>query len=455
LKLGKGDLARFRRRNNQTSKEYLMKLRPVLMGCLLLAAGAARCETASAEFFFHDKDSVVFLGDSITEQKLYTTYVEAYTLTRFPGRSFTFRNVGWGGDTAWLRQRAHPDEKALFAATGSALDEMVTKAVGAGLARDVLPLKPTAVTVDFSMNDHAYQAFREDIFRAHVRSQKEIADVLKKNGARVALMTTQPIEDKRPDPDQDVRNQSLRKFSDGIRDVAAKEGAAFVDQFDPYMAIMLKARSAKPDAHIGGGDAVHPGPAGHTLMAWAILKQLQAPALVSCAGFDVSRWLRSKVVCEKNCAVSGVKVKDGALSFDRLDAALPMPIDGRAAAALQLAPVTDDLNRYMLKASGLKASRYDLCIDGAKAATLTREELDKGFNLATVATPAAQQSAQVLELVFKKNNVFFERWRKVQLANGPAERLAELDKQIADLEAQIEAARKPKTHHFELKPVSL
>jgi len=316
----------------------------------------------------------------------------------------------------------------------------------------VLPLKPTAVTVDFSMNDHAYQAFREDIFRAHVRSQKEIVNVLKKNGARVALLTTQPIEDKRPDPDKCVKNQSLRKFSDGIKEVAAKEGAAFVDQFDPYMKIMLDARAVKPDAHIGGGDAVHPGPAGHTIMAWSILKGLNAPALVSCACIDVTRWLRSKVTCERQCRISNVRVTDGVLSFDRLDRALPMPIDVRAVSALQLAPVTEDLNRYLLSVSGLKADSYDLSIDGLKVSTLTRESLEKGFNLATVSTPNALQSMQVLDLVFKKNSAYFERWRKVQLANGPAERLAELDKQVADFEAQINVARKPKTHHFELKP---
>ncbi|MEI7900553.1 MAG: SGNH/GDSL hydrolase family protein [bacterium] len=429
-----------------------MNMRMTLVGCVLLAGTLARCETPQKEFFFKDKDSVVFLGDSITEQRLYTTYIEAYILTRFPSAAFTFRNVGWGGDTAWLRQRAHPDENALFAATNAVLDEMVAKAVGAGLARDVLPLKPTAVTIDFSMNDHAYQAFRPDIFRAHVRSQKELANVLKKNGARVALLTTQPIEDKRPDPDKDVKNQALRKFSDGIKEVAAKEGAAFVDQFDPYLAIMMKARAANPDALIGGGDAVHPGPAGHTIMAWAILKGLNAPALVSCAGFDVSHWFRSKLSCQKQCAITNVKIADGVLSFDRLDKALPMPVDARAVSALQLAPVTDDLNRYLLKVEGLKAARYEVSINGTTVATLSKEELAKGFNLATVATPGAQQAQQVLDLVFKKNNVYFERWRNVQLANGTPERLAELDKQIADLEKQINVARQPTTLHFQVKP---
>src|SRR5436190_521446 len=128
---------------------------------------------------------------------------------------------------------------------------MVHDAVSRGLARDVLPLKPTFVTVKFGMNDHAYVPFREDIFKAYVRSQTEIAEILKANDARVAFLTPQPIEDKRPDPDQDARNQSLRKFSYGLKQVANKEGTAFVDQFDPYMTVLLRERSQHPDDYVG------------------------------------------------------------------------------------------------------------------------------------------------------------------------------------------------------------
>ncbi|MDR2848967.1 MAG: SGNH/GDSL hydrolase family protein [Verrucomicrobiota bacterium] len=426
------------------------------IGCALLAGVVVAGKTPEKAFFFQDKDSVVFLGDSITEQKLYDVYLEAYTLTRFPDKTFHFRNVGWGGDTSWLRKRFNTDEKALFAATGGVLDDLVTRAVAAGLARDVLPHKPTAVTVKFGMNDHAYQAFRPDICRAYVRSQTEIVNVLKANGARVALLTPQPIEDKKHTDahDQNVKNQSLRQFSDALKGVADATGAVYVDQFAPYMSLMLKARAANPEAHIGGGDAVHPGPAGHTLMAWAILKQLNAPALVSCAKLDVSRRLRGKVVAAANCAVSSVKVKDGIVTFDRLDAALPMPIDARATAALALAPITDELNQYCLAVAGLKADRYDLAIDGQKLATFTKAELADGVNLATLPTPNAAQSAQVLKLVFEKDGVYSERWRNVQLAGGPAEKLAELDKKIADIEAQTALARQPKLNHFELKPAT-
>jgi hypothetical protein len=426
-------------------------MKKMLASCLIWAVMAAGAAAMDAGFFFHNGDSVVFLGDSITEQKLYTTYIEAYALTRFPEAKFTFRNVGWGSDTAWLRQRAHPDEGKLFAAKGEELQMMVEKSVGAGLARDVLPLKPTAVTVDFGMNDHAYTQFRPDIFRAYSRSQAEIVKVLTKHGARVALLTPQPIEERRPDPDKDIRNQSLRKFSDGLKAVCAKEHALFVDQFDPYMAIMMKQRSNDAKAFIGGGDAVHPGPAGHTLMAWAILKGLNAPALVSSVEVDLAA-SGGEVTHAENCRVSNVKVDQGALSFDRVDQALPMPIDRRAEPALKLAPVLDDLNRYELKVKGLSADRYDLTIDGQTAGTISKDDLAKGYNLATSAGPIAKQVQKVLALVFKKNDVYFQRWRNVQLGGGATSRLRELDKQISGLEAEINAARAPKQHHFELKP---
>src|SRR6267154_416618 len=95
----------------------------------------------AGDYQIRDGDRVVFLGDSITEQRLYTTYIEAYALTRRPNWKLTFRNVGWGGDTSWLRQRAHPNEAQLFAADETAQQKMVEDSVGRGLNRDVLPLK--------------------------------------------------------------------------------------------------------------------------------------------------------------------------------------------------------------------------------------------------------------------------------------------------------------------------
>src|SRR5881392_176542 len=98
--------------------------------CLILLASAQTLSASAGDFQIRDGDRVVFLGDSITEQRLYTTYIEAYALTRHPGWKLWFRNVGWGGDTAWLRQRSHPDEGQLFAADDAVQQAMVDDAVG-------------------------------------------------------------------------------------------------------------------------------------------------------------------------------------------------------------------------------------------------------------------------------------------------------------------------------------
>ena len=436
-------------------KSAFRKLLLTLVALELLAASAI-----AGEFFIKDGDRVVFLGDSITEQRLYTTYIEAYALTRHPEWKLWFRNVGWGGDTSWLRQRAHPDENQLFAADEARQQKMVEDSIDRGLKRDVLPLKPTAVTIKFGMNDHSYQKFREDIFRAYVRSQAELAKVLEAHGARVAFLTSQPIEDKRPDPDKDVKNQSLRQFSDGLKDVAAKQGATFVDQFDPYMAIMLRERATDPAAFIGGGDAVHPGPAGHTIMAWAVLKGLGATALVSRAEIDGTA---GKLLVAEACRVTNLKADQGTIAFDRSDDALPMPVDPKAEPALKIAPILQDLDRYELQVTGLPAGSYELSIDGEVAGKASSEDLAKGWNLATTAGPITKQAQEVLALVFQKNNQYFQRWRSVQLYDFPSwaqssetedrrvAELARLDAQIAQTEARIDAVRQPKSHHFELR----
>ncbi|MCW0218632.1 MAG: hypothetical protein OJI67_09950, partial [Prosthecobacter sp.] len=47
-----------------------------------------------------DGDTLLFLGDSITHQCLYTQYVEDFFLTRYPDRKIHFHNAGVSGDKA-------------------------------------------------------------------------------------------------------------------------------------------------------------------------------------------------------------------------------------------------------------------------------------------------------------------------------------------------------------------
>jgi len=84
-------------------------------------------------------------------------------------------------------------------------------------------------------------------------------------------------------------------------------------------------------------------------------------------------------------------------------------------------------------------------------------------NLAINAGTITQQGQELLKEIGKKNDLFFKRWRNVQLRSGPGQApsletdpqrlngLVQLDQQIAESEAKIDKLRQPRLHHFELK----
>jgi hypothetical protein len=196
-------------------------------------------------------------------------------------------------------------------------------------------------------------------------------------------------------------------------------------------------------------------------MAWAILKGLSAPALVSRAEIDATG---KKITSSEACRISQLKSSDsGSLSFERLDDSLPMPVDSRAEPALKLAPVLADLDLYELRVTGLPAGKYTVKIDAEESETVTSDQLASGWNMANGPGPVQKQARELLKLVFEKNDLFFNRWRNVQLYGFPAwaegpevenarkKALAKLDEQIAEKESEIEKLRKPKVHQFEIK----
>src|ERR1044071_638543 len=72
-----------------------------LTAVLRLLAFLALSTLVSAQekpFYLKAGDRVVFYGDSITDQRLYTTFTETYVVTRFPKMPIDFIHSGWGGD---------------------------------------------------------------------------------------------------------------------------------------------------------------------------------------------------------------------------------------------------------------------------------------------------------------------------------------------------------------------
>jgi lysophospholipase L1-like esterase len=363
--------------------------------CVIVIALFCTASASAGEFFFKDGDVVVMIGDSITEQHLYSNFVEMWTVTRFPNWKLTFRNVGIGGD----------------------------RSVGGNsrFARDVLVHKPSAMTVDFGMNDGGYRAFGDDTFKPYMDGLQGMANQAQAAKIRTAWVTPQPLDNAEQGPTALTGyNQTLEKFSDGVKQIAEKNGGLFVDQFHPYLAALDRARGQGPKYdRITGGDAVHPGPPGQALMAASILRGLEFPSLVSSAEIDVAG---RKVVATKNCTVDNVVANEGGVSFSRLDGALPFfPAD--AASILPWSPILEELNDYRLKVVGLAAGKFDIRVGGKKIGELTADELAAGANLAAGVLrdgPIADQAKAVRAAVESKNRFHHDMiFRGIVLSNVP------------------------------------
>jgi hypothetical protein len=104
----------------------------ILVGLAITTANA-QPKSPAGKMELEDGDCLVFLGDSITHQRLYTQYVEDFFYTRYPGKRIRFHNSGVGGAQAW-----------------DALQR---------IKKDVTGFKPKYVSILLGMNDGRYQPF--------------------------------------------------------------------------------------------------------------------------------------------------------------------------------------------------------------------------------------------------------------------------------------------------------
>jgi lysophospholipase L1-like esterase len=404
----------------------------------LLAASLAAGQTP---FYLHDGDRVVFYGDSITDQRLYTSFAESFVVTRFPALNIVFTHSGWGGDRV----------------TGGGGGPVDLR-----LARDVFAYRPTVMTIMLGMNDGNYKPFDETAFATYRTGMEHILDSVKTTapGCRITLIQPSPYDDVTRAPlFEGGYNAVLLRFSDYLGSLARSRHLDIADLNKPVVDMLRRAFAADPDqAAKILPDRVHPAAAGHIVMAEALLKAWNAPALVS----DVSLDARTGKAEARNAKVAAVSTGPQ-IAWTETESALPMPLDPRdklLELALRSSDFIDSLDRETLRVTGLPAATYELKIDGISAGNVSGEDLAKGINLATRNTPMLRQSLDVHALTLKHNNIHFARWRTVEtgLANdgSPATKFdaeAALDRLDNELVAEQRAAAQPRPHRYELNPV--
>ena len=321
----------------------------------------------SAAAPFKDGDRVVFFGDSITHGGFYGEYVNLFYATRYPERNIWFSNSGWSGATA---------EQGLW----SVEDDIVAK-------------KPTVVTVMFGMNDinrHLWPrtgdtpelaAKRKSSIGVYdARMGKLVSRVRDEaDNPEIVYFTPSPYDQTcliGGKQSNIVCNDGLAILADHVRAWAKRDGATCVDLQSSMLAINAALQSVDPSKTIISlADRVHPGPLGHTIMLYEILKAQGAEGVVD------------EIVRDAKGADS--------LTFVCTEKSLPFPMTAEMRGALDLVPFEREFNREILRVRNLKDGRYAVRIDGTEVGTWTAKDLSDGVNLAlNEKTPQYRQAAE-------------------------------------------------------------
>jgi len=425
-----------------------MKFSSLIRAALLLVPALL---PAQKTFWLHDNDTLVFYGDSITEQRLYTTFVETFVLTRYPKLNIRFVNAGWGGENA-------------PGGNGGSADTRLT--------RDVIPYKPTVMTVMLGMNDGGYVALNDERFNRYKAGMEHILQVTKQAfpNLRVTLIEPSPYDDiTQPPQFPGGYNGVLVAYGQYVADLAKRNSMLLADMNTPVVDMLKKANALDPNgakALIPG--RIHPAAGGHLIMAEALLKAWNASPLVSAVEIDAAS---KQIKRADNTAVSKLNA-DTTIAWSQLDNSLPMivalrdrslPINARRPAAtmdlaLKASDFMEALDQETLRVTSLPAAKYVLKINGDTVGSFTREQLAEGVNLAALQTPMSKQTLRVHILTLKRGDIHEFRWKQMQVPlmednltrlPGALDTLDSLENEIA---ARQRAAAQPVPCAYELIP---
>lgn len=347
---------------------------------IVLAALLGVLAVAHAGPVLNDGDRMVFLGDSITQQRIYTRYVMNFFALRYPDLHVTFRNAGIGGDTAVGGIKR--------------LDE------------DVLEAHPDVVSICFGMNDAGYTEFEQDRYEEFVAAMTVLVTELKKEDIQILLLTPGPVDADKGAAwlDWSMYNKVLARYAAGVVDLAARKDVPVYDIHELLNGVQTRAKAADPGFTMIP-DAIHPSPPGQALMAYALL------ALLGCdeppSGLAINA--RADTFEPDRCVVEEFEVTDSEIRFIRRDEALPTYFDPEVAAVVDHAPMLEELNRYPFRVSYLPEGTWVLNVDGMEVGVFTAEELGEGIDLADHPGPWRALGETVNELVTQQEDYYLQK----------------------------------------------
>lgn len=390
---------------------------------------------APGPLYLQPGDRLAIIGDSITEQKQYSRIIETYLTVCVPELKITARQYGWSGETA---------------------DGFMRR-----ITNDCLRFKPTIATTCYGMNDFKYRPYDDANAKWYEDRYSAVAQSLKAAGARVVLGSPGCIGKiaswvKTGGGTLDQQNESLCKFSNIDIAIASREGIRFADVFWPMYTARFNAwKMYGTNYCTAGHDGVHPGYAGHTIMAYAFLKAM---------GLDGDLGTITVDLKSANATATGGhkidKVENGTATITSTRypfcATGETNSDNSIRSGMTLVPFNEDLNRLTLVVKNADAPNYKVTW-GTEARTYTGAQLSKGINLAAdfAKNPFSDAFKKVDDAVGAKQS--YETKQIKQIFHGEEGKkdmeaaVAKTEAERAPLAAAIAAALVPVTHTLKIE----
>ena len=332
-------------------------------------------------------DRVAIVGDSITEQKLYSKYVECYLLACSGVPDLKMFQYGWSGE----RANGFADR----------------------LENDLAGFRPTVVTLCYGMNDGGYQPYSEQIGQTYEANMRRILAGLQKIGVRTVVVGSPGAVDQnffRPgqmlgnQPAHVAYNDNLAHLRDIDKKLSAEAKQPFANVHDAMYATMKKAQEALGSKYdVCGGDGFHPAPNGQLIMAYAFLKGLGVDGDIGLVTIDMAG---------EAAAGGGHKVlsgKGGKVELSSTRWPFCFEGDGKTSASTRsitpYLPFNQDLNRLTLVVKNLQTPK-GVVTWGGQSKEFTKEQLAAGVNLAAEfdKTPFDGAFAELQNAVAQKQN---------------------------------------------------
>jgi lysophospholipase L1-like esterase len=388
------------------------------------------------ELALHDGDRVVFYGDSITAQRLYTRFVEDFMLTRYPLLHVTFWNAGVPGDTVY----------------GGYTGDMPAR-----LKRDVFPHQPTVISVMLGMNDGYYMPFNQKYLDIYKDGYRKLLDAMHDGAptARVTLISPTPYDEITHGTEFAHYNEVVSRHSDFVKELAASSHLAFTNFNQAETALLdAGARNNKSLAPLLIPDRIHPAASSHWVMAATLARSWGFSSVVSSVHFDAAM---VKAIAIENTQIADTAMVGGKLQWTQTDKALPLPLPLNDAMMQFVLGISElaEMDRQLLFVANLPAAQYALKIDDRPIASFTRQQLSSGVNLALYETPMENQAKGIDGIELKRTRLDETHFildledPKVALSTDAA---AAMDAKDAALAAEQRKAAQPKPHRFELSP---